>query len=113
MGGYPPDLPALQAFAGLALGAVYVLLALGLSLIFGMLGVVNFAHGALFALGAYVGVFLLGLGWNFWAALVAVPLAVGALGLLVERFLVRRLYCSVSLQLMGRGCGAWPGPDQW
>jgi branched-chain amino acid transport system permease protein len=92
MGGYPPDLLALQAFAGLALGAVYVLLALGLSLIFGMLGVVNFAHGALFALGAYVGVFLLGLGWNFWAALVAVPLAVGALGLLVERFLVRRLY---------------------
>lgn len=92
MGGFPPDLLALQAFAGLALGAVYVLLALGLSLIFGMLGVVNFAHGALFALGAYVGVFLLGLGWNFWAALVAVPLAVGAVGLLVERFLVRRLY---------------------
>jgi branched-chain amino acid transport system permease protein len=71
---------------------VYVLLALGLSLIFGMLGVVNFAHGALFALGAYVGVFLLGLGWNFWAALVPVPLTVGALGLLAERFLVRRLY---------------------
>lgn len=92
MGSFPPDLLALQAFAGLALGAVYVLLALGLSLIFGMLGVVNFAHGALFALGAYVGVFLLGLGWNFWAALVAVPVAVGAVGLLVERFLVRRLY---------------------
>lgn len=92
MGGFPPDLLALQVFAGLALGAVYVLLALGLSLIFGMLGVVNFAHGALFALGAYVGVFLLGLGWNFWAALVAVPMAVGAVGLLVERFLVRRLY---------------------
>jgi branched-chain amino acid transport system permease protein len=89
---YPPDLLALQAFAGLALGAVYVLLALGLSLIFGMLGVVNFAHGALFALGAYVGVFLLGLGWNFWTALVTVPLAVGAVGLVVERFLVRRLY---------------------
>lgn len=92
MGSFPPDLLALQAFAGLALGAVYVLLALGLSLIFGMLGVVNFAHGALFALGAYVGVFLLGIGWDFWAALVAVPLAVGAVGLLVERFLVRRLY---------------------
>lgn len=92
MGSFPPDLLALQAFAGLALGAVYVLLALGLSLIFGMLGVVNFAHGALFALGAYVGVFLLGMGWNFWVALAAVPLAVGAFGLLVERFLVRRLY---------------------
>lgn len=92
MMGYPPDLLALQVFAGLALGAVYVLLALGLSLIFGMMGVVNFAHGALFALGAYVGVFLLGMGWSFWAALVAVPLAVGAAGLLVERFLVRPLY---------------------
>jgi len=92
MGGYPPDLIALQAFAGVALGAVDVLLALGLLLIFGMLGVVNFALGALFALGAYVGVCLLGMGWGFWAALVAVPLAVGAVGLLVERFLVRRLY---------------------
>lgn len=92
MGGYPLDLLALQAFAGLALGAVYVLLALGLSLIFGMLTVVNFAHGALFTLGAYVGVFLLAIGWDFWLAALAVPLAVGAVGLAVERLLVRRLY---------------------
>lgn len=76
----------------MALGAVYVLLALGLSLVFGMLTVVNFAHGAMFTLGAYVGVFLLGIGWDFWLAALAVPLAVGAVGLLVERFLVRRLY---------------------
>ena len=49
------DLIALQLFAGLALGAIYVLLAIGLSLIFGMLTVVNFAHGAFFMVGAYVG----------------------------------------------------------
>ena len=61
MGGYPLDLLALQAFTGLALGAVYVLLATGLSLIFGLLGIVNFAHGAFFMLGAYAGLFLFGL----------------------------------------------------
>jgi branched-chain amino acid transport system permease protein len=86
------ELLALQLFAGLALGAIYVLLATGLSLIFGMLTVVNFAHGAFFMLGAYAGVFLAGLGANFWASLVGVPLIVGAFGLLVERLLVRPLY---------------------
>ena len=49
------DLLALQLFTGLALGAIYVLLAIGLSLIFGMLTVVNFAHGAFYMVGAYVG----------------------------------------------------------
>lgn len=89
---YGWDLLAVQLFTGLALGAVYVLLALGLSLVFGMLTVVNFAHGAMFALGAYVGFFLLGLGWNFWVALAVVPLAVGGFGMVVERFLIRPLY---------------------
>ncbi len=89
---YGWDLLAIQLFTGVALGAVYVLLALGLSLVFGMLTVVNFAHGAMFALGAYVGFFLLGLGWNFWVALAVVPLAVGGFGMVVERFLIRPLY---------------------
>lgn len=89
---YGWDLLAVQLFTGVALGAVYVLLALGLSLVFGMLTVVNFAHGAMFALGAYVGFFLLGLGWNFWVALAVVPLAVGVFGMVVERFLIRPLY---------------------
>ena len=90
---YPPDTARLAAFAGLALGAIYVLLALGLSLIFGMLGVVNFAHGALFMVGAYVGAVparpdrqLLGGAGD------RCRLAVGAVGLVVERFLVRPLY---------------------
>lgn len=86
------DLFLLQLFTGLALGSIFVLLALGLSLIFGLLTIVNFAHGQFYMLGAYAGVFFLALTGNFWLALVAVPLAVGALGMLCERFLIRPLY---------------------
>ncbi len=89
---YPPSLLALQAFTGLALGAVYVLLATGLSLIFGLLQVVNFAHGAFFMVGAYAGLFLFGVTGNFWLCLVGVPLLIGLGGLVVERVLVRPLY---------------------
>ncbi|MGB3274403.1 MAG: branched-chain amino acid ABC transporter permease [Xanthobacteraceae bacterium] len=92
MAGLTFDLLAMQLFTGLALGAIYVLFAIGLSLIFGMLMVVNFAHGAFFMVGAYVGLFVLMLGGDFWTALVVVPLAVGFIGLGVERFLVRPLY---------------------
>ena len=86
------DLVALQLFTGLALGAVYVLLAVGLSLIFGMLTVVNFAHGAFYLVGAYVGYEVLALGGSFWLSLAVVPAAVGLLGLAVERVLIRPLY---------------------
>ena len=92
MAGLSFDLIALQLFTGLALGAIYVLFAIGLSLIFGMLTVVNFAHGAFYMVGAYVGLFLVSMGGNFWFCLVAVPLVVGSCGMLVERFLVRPLY---------------------
>jgi len=92
MAGLSFDLIALQLFTGLALGAIYVLFAIGLSLIFGMLTVVNFAHGAFYMVGAYVGLFLVSMGGNFWLCLVVVPLAVGSCGMLVERFLVRPLY---------------------
>lgn len=81
-----------QLMTGIAQGAVYALLALGLSLIFGMLTVVNFAHGAFFMVGAFLGVYFYGLTGSFWFSLVLTPLAVGAFGLLVERFLVRPLY---------------------
>ncbi|HEX5867438.1 MAG TPA: branched-chain amino acid ABC transporter permease [Beijerinckiaceae bacterium] len=86
------DLFLLQLFTGLALGSIFVLVALGISLIFGLLTIVNFAHGQFFMLGAYVGAFALGVTGNFWLALIAVPLSVGALGMLSERFLVRPLY---------------------
>ncbi|WP_315833743.1 branched-chain amino acid ABC transporter permease [Bradyrhizobium prioriisuperbiae] len=92
MAGLSFDLIALQLFTGLALGAIYVLFAIGLSLIFGMLTVVNFAHGAFYMVGAYVGLFLLSMGSNFWLCIVAVPLIVGSVGMMVERFLVRPLY---------------------
>lgn len=81
-----------QLMTGIAQGAVYALLALGLSLIFGMLTVVNFAHGAFFMVGAFMGVYFYGVTGSFWFSLVLTPLAVGSFGLLVERFLVRPLY---------------------
>ncbi|HEY7382548.1 MAG TPA: branched-chain amino acid ABC transporter permease [Beijerinckiaceae bacterium] len=86
------DLFLLQLFTGLALGSIFVLVALGISLIFGLLTIVNFAHSQFFMLGAYVGAFALSLTGNFWFALFAVPLVVGAIGMLSERFLVRPLY---------------------
>lgn len=87
-----PELIAVQVFTGIALGAVYILLAIGLSLIFGMLGVVNFAHGAFFTLGAYAGLAAYQATGSFVVALLAGPLCAGLVGLLAERFLVRPLY---------------------
>jgi len=83
---------AAQVFTGLVLGMIFVLLAIGLSLIFGLMTVVNFAHGSLYMLGAYFGVFLFGYTKDFWISLVVAPLMVGTLGLCIERFLIRRLY---------------------
>ena len=92
MGDITPQLLLLQLVTGIALGALYALLAIGLSLIFGMLNVVNFAHGAFYMVGAFLGVYFLGLTGSFWFSLILTPLAVGAIGLVTERFLVRPLY---------------------
>jgi branched-chain amino acid transport system permease protein len=81
-----------QVLTGIVGGLVYVLLALGLTLIFGFMSVVNFAHGSFYMLGAYVGLFAVGLFGNFWLALIAVPLVVGLVGVGVERALIRPLY---------------------
>ena len=86
------DLLLLQLLTGIALGCIFVLLALGLSLIFGMLTVVNFAHGAFYMVGAYIGVYLYGLTGNFWVSVVAAPLCIAAMGFITERFLIRPLY---------------------
>jgi branched-chain amino acid transport system permease protein len=81
-----------QLFNGLMLGSFYVLLSLGLSIIFGMLGMVNFAHGALYMLGAYAAYTVCHVwGLSFWLALVLAPAGVGAIGYLVERLLLKRL----------------------
>ncbi len=77
---------------GLALGSFYALAALGLAIIFGVLGVVNFAHGACYMLGAVVAAVLLDVvGMNFWVALVVVPILMFVFGVLLERLLVSRL----------------------
>jgi branched-chain amino acid transport system permease protein len=87
---FDADLLLTQAANGLVLGGLYVLIAIGLSIVFGLLGIVNFAHGAFFALGAYFG---LTLYQQFgWPAVVLAPIAVGLLGMAVERLLIRRLY---------------------
>ena len=92
MEGITIQLLMLQVVTGIALGSIYALLAIGLSLIFGMLTIVNFAHGAFFMVGAFLGVYFLGLTGSFWFSLVLVPLVVGAIGLATERVLVRPLY---------------------
>src|SRR6516162_6159932 len=91
--GYP--LPAIlgQLMLGLVNGSFYALLSLGLAVIFGLLGVVNFAHGAFYMLGAFAAYFgLQFLGINYWWALLLAPLAVGLLGVIIERLFLRHLY---------------------
>jgi len=81
-----------QLLVGLINGSFYALLSLGLAVIFGMLNIINFAHGALYMMGAFCAYFLLnGLGLNYWYALIISPLAVGLFGILLERTLLRWL----------------------
>jgi branched-chain amino acid transport system permease protein len=80
-----------QLLNGIVQGMIYALLAAGLTLIFGMLDIPNFAHGAFYALGAYVAFTVVSLTGNFWLAIVIVPLVVAGLGLVVDAFAMRRL----------------------
>ena len=81
-----------QLLHGLVFGAALGLLALGLTVIFGLLGVMNFAHGELYMLGAYAGIAVIGWTHSFWVALVAAPLIVGVLGAITEAATLRPLY---------------------
>jgi branched-chain amino acid transport system permease protein len=82
-----------QLLLGLVNGAFYALLSLGLAVIFGLLGIVNFAHGALYMLGAFAAWIMLDkFGLNYWYALVLAPLAVGLLGVVIERLFLKHLY---------------------
>jgi branched-chain amino acid transport system permease protein len=82
-----------QLLLGLINGSFYALLSLGLAIIFGLLDVVNFAHGALYMVGAFVAWLALeNLGVSYWWALLLAPLATAALGVLIERLMLRRLY---------------------
>ena len=82
-----------QLVLGLVNGSFYAILSLGLAVIFGLMGVVNFAHGAFYMLGAFAAV--LGLKWlgiGYWPALLLAPLAIGVLGVIVERLFLRHVY---------------------
>ena len=85
-----------QVVNGLVLGGYYLLIALGLSLIFSVGGVVNLAHGAFYAIGAYVSVELMRL-FGFGPAVVLSPIAVAMLGILFERFLLRKFYTADTI----------------
>src|SRR5215469_15221790 len=80
-----------NVFNGLVIGAFYALMALGLSLILNLSGVINFAHGGFLALGGYLA-FTLSAYIGFWGGLLVVPLLTAVIGLVVERLLIRRLY---------------------
>ncbi|HNW63285.1 MAG: branched-chain amino acid ABC transporter permease [Ottowia sp.] len=82
-----------QLMLGLINGSFYAVLSLGLAIIFGLLNIINFAHGAQYMLGAFVALLAFNrLGMNYWVALIVAPLVVGALGVVIERTMLRRLY---------------------
>ena len=83
-----------QSINGLSIGVAVVLMALGLTIIFGLLDVINMAHGECYALGAYAVVIILGMGVSFWWALVLTPIIMGVMGYAMERGLIQRVFHS-------------------
>ena len=82
-----------QLLLGLINGSFYALLSLGLAVIFGMLNIINFTHGAQYMLGAFTAYFLLQfIGVNYWLALILAPLIVGAIGIVIERLFLQWIY---------------------
>ncbi|MGE0586683.1 MAG: branched-chain amino acid ABC transporter permease [Flavobacteriaceae bacterium] len=91
--GIPPQALFGQLLLGLINGSFYAILSLGLAVIFGLLNIINFAHGAQYMLGAFVAWMLLNyLGIGYWWALLLVPLLVGAFGIVLEKLMIARLY---------------------
>jgi len=88
----PAPLFFAQLLVGLINGAFYAILSLGLAIIFGLLNIINFVHGAQYMLGAFCAWFLLtGLGIGYWPALIIAPIAVGLVGIVIERLFLRRI----------------------
>lgn len=81
-----------QVINGLSIGVAVILMALGLTIIFGLLDVINMAHGEFYALGAYLGLSLAAAGVNFWLMLLLVPLIMAPLGYAMERLLIQRVF---------------------
>src|SRR3981189_3046156 len=81
-----------QLLVGLINGSFYALLSLGLAVVFGMLNIINFAHGALYMMGAFCAYFLLNVaGIGYWPALILAPIAVGIFGMILERTMLKWL----------------------
>lgn len=91
--GIPLQAMLSQLLLGLVNGSFYAMLSLGLAIIFGLLNVINFAHGALYMMGAFVAwMGLTYLGLNYWVMLIVAPLLVGVFGIVIERTMLRHLY---------------------
>jgi branched-chain amino acid transport system permease protein len=91
--GIPSQALFAQLLLGLINGSFYALLSLGLAVIFGMLNIINFTHGAQYMMGAFVAFLLLQYtGMDYWFALIVAPIIVGAFGILIERFFLQWLY---------------------
>jgi branched-chain amino acid transport system permease protein len=91
--GVPTALLGSQILVGLINGSFYAILSLGLAIIFGLLNIINFAHGAQYMLGAFVALLSLQyLGISYWAALLVAPLAVGVVAVIIEKTMLRHLY---------------------
>jgi branched-chain amino acid transport system permease protein len=82
-------------------GCILILVALGLSIVFGLMGIINFAHGIFYMLGAYAGWLTIQLAGSFWLALLTAPLAVGLMGVLVERGVLSRIYGTKNANFAG------------
>jgi branched-chain amino acid transport system permease protein len=90
-----------QLFIGLVNGCILILVALGLSIVFGLMGIINFAHGIFYMLGAYAGWLTVHLTGSFWLALAVAPITVGAVGVLVERGVLTRIYGTRNASFAG------------
>ncbi len=91
--GIPPQALFGQLLLGLINGSFYAILSLGLAIIFGLLNIINFTHGAQYMMGAFVAWMLLNyLGVGYWWALLLAPIVVGITGVIIERLLIARLY---------------------
>ena len=88
----PIELIIAQAFNGLVLGMIYVLLAMGLSIVWGMMDIINFSHGLFFSLGAYLAYTVASVTNSFWVCLLLVPLLTAFIGMILERSFLRHLY---------------------
>jgi len=82
-------------------GCILILVALGLSIVFGLMGIINFAHGIFYMLGAYAGWLTIQLTGSFWLALLTAPAAVGLVGVLVERGVLKRIYGTKNASFAG------------